>query len=211
MAEMQLVKLEDQLLCSICLDTYTDPKLLQCFHSYCRRCLVPLVVPDQRGQLGITCPTCRHPTPIPNEGVAGLQPAFHINYLLKITDSLQVPEKLVTTPINKTRHCLEHEGKELELYCETCGELACFKCAVKGSKHFMHDYDELHQAFKRYKLKIMSTLEPMEEQVATIMKALAQLDVRCGEIGDLLQTISMLPSVNSGKSSILGRLHLSAS
>ena len=41
MAEEAIKKLEEQLNCSICLDTFTDPKLLQCFHVYCRKCLVP--------------------------------------------------------------------------------------------------------------------------------------------------------------------------
>ena len=82
LAEMA-VKIEDQLQCSICLDTYTDPKLLQCFHVYCRQCLVPLVDRDQWGQLGLTCPACRQVTPVPNRGVAGLQSAFHIKELME--------------------------------------------------------------------------------------------------------------------------------
>ncbi len=32
MAEKAIKKLDEQLNCSICFDTYTDPKLLQCFH-----------------------------------------------------------------------------------------------------------------------------------------------------------------------------------
>jgi len=78
MAEETLKKLEEQLKCSICLDIYTDPKLLQCFHIYCQQCLVPLDL-SQQGQLGLTCPACRKVTPIPATGVAGLQSAFHIN------------------------------------------------------------------------------------------------------------------------------------
>ena len=67
MAEEVLKKLfEEQLNCSICLDTYTDPKLLQCFHVYCRQCLVPLVDRDQQGRLGLFCPTRRQVTPIPD-------------------------------------------------------------------------------------------------------------------------------------------------
>ena len=52
MAELQTVakqalkKLEDQLTCAICLDTFKDPKLLQCFHVYCKDCLQQLVVMD---------------------------------------------------------------------------------------------------------------------------------------------------------------------
>ena len=85
MAELAIQRLkEEELTCSICLDIYTDPKLLQCFHVYCQQCLVPLGVRDQQGQLGLTCPTCRQVTPIPDRGVSGFQSAFHINHLLEI-------------------------------------------------------------------------------------------------------------------------------
>ena len=191
MAEKVLEKLEEQLNCSICLDTYTDPKLLQCFHVYCRQCLVPLVDRDQQGQLGLTCPICRQVTPIPGR-VAGLQSAFHINRLLEIKESFQnpaaTPEEAEPTDVNpvdkKVSHCIVHEGKELELYCETCGELICTWCALKGGKHQTHHYEKLGITFETYRAEITSFLGPMEKQVIVITKALAQLDARCGEISD---------------------------
>ena len=194
MAEEALKKLEEQLNCSICLDIFTDPKLLQCFHVYCRQCLVPLVDRDQQGHLGLSCPTCRRVTPIPDRGVAGLQPAFHINHLLELHESFQKVENPAAAlqgaaptdvnPVKKARHCFDHEGKELELYCETCGELICWKCIAKGGKHHDHDYEELDQAFEKYRQEITSSLEPMEKQVTIIKKALAQFDTCCGEISD---------------------------
>ena len=191
MAEEAIKKLEEQLKCSICLDTFTDPKLLQCFHVYCRQCLVPLVDRDQQGHLGLSCPTCRRVTPIPNRGVAGLQPAFHINHLLELNESFQKVEDPAAalqgeapTPVKKVRCCFDHEGKELELYCETCGELICWKCIAKGGKHREHDYEELSQAFEKYRQTITSSLKPMEKQMTIIKKALAQLDTCCGEISD---------------------------
>ena len=190
-----LKRVEEQLNCSICLDTYTDPKILQCFHVFCRRCLVPLGVRDQQGQLSLTCPTCRQATPIPARGVAGLQSAFHINNLLEILeDSARkfenapaTPERATPTdlnPGNKVSHCFVHEDKELELYCETCGELICLKCVTKSGKHYSHDYEELNVAFEKYKKEITSSLEPMEKQVTTIKKALALIEQCRGEISD---------------------------
>ena len=197
MAEEALKKLEEQLNCSICLDTYTNPKLLQCFHVYCQQCLVPLVDRDQRGQLGLSCPICRQVTPVPNRGVAGLQSAFHISHLLELQDSFQKldnPAAALEEAVGGTtnaapsreavRHCSEHPEEELKLYCETCGELVCLKCAIKGGKHFGHDYKELDKAFQEYKEEITSSRQPMEKQVATMKGVLAQLDTRCGEISD---------------------------
>ena len=194
MAEEALKKLEEQLNCSICLDIFTDPKLLHCFHVYCQQCLVPLVDRDQQGHLCLTCPTCRRVTPIPNIGVGGLQPAFHINHLLELHESFQKVEDPAAAlqgaaptdvnPVKKARHCFDHEGKEFELYCETCGELICWRCIAKGGKHRDHDYEELDQAFEKYRQEITSSLEPMEMQVATTKKALAQFDTCCEEISD---------------------------
>ena len=194
MAGKVLKQLEEQLNCSICLDTYTDPKLLQCFHVYCRQCLVPLVDRDQQGQLGLTCPICRQVTPVPDRGVAGLQSAFHINRFLEIKESLQRPEnpaatleEAVPTDVNpgkRASHCFVHEDKELELYCETCEKLICMRCALKGGMHHDHDYKDLGQAFRKYKEEISSSLEPIENQVTIMKEALAQLNTRCGEISD---------------------------
>ena len=195
MAEKVVERVEEQLNCSICLDTYTDPKILQCFHVFCRQCLVPLGVRDQQGQLSLTCPTCRQVTPIPARGVAGLQSAFHINNLLEILeDSAKTLEKAPTTPekatptdlnpVNKASHCFVHEDKELELYCETCGELICLKCVTKSGKHHSHDYEELNVAFEKYKEEITSSLEPMEKQVTIIKKALALIEQCRGKISD---------------------------
>ena len=195
MAEEGLKRVEEQLNCSICLETYTDPKILQCFHVFCRKCLVPLGVRNQQGQLSLTCPTCRQDTPIPARGVAGLQSAFHINTLLEILEdsarNLQnapaTPERAAPTDLNpgkKVNHCFVHEDKELELYCETCGELICLKCVTKSGKHHSHDYEELNIAFEKYKKEIMSSLEPMEKQVTIIKKALALIEQCRGEISD---------------------------
>ena len=158
---------------------------------------MPLVVRDQQGKLGLTCPACRQVTPIPDRGVAGLQPAFHINRLLEIQESFQVLKvpaattegavksaTVDTSQRNVVRHCLEHPKEEIKLYCETCGELACYKCGLKGGRHHDHEYNELDVAFKKYKEEIATSLEPMEKQVDIAMKALSQLDTRCGEISD---------------------------
>ena len=226
MAEEALKKLEEQLNCSICLDTYTDPKLLQCFHVYCRQCLVPLVDRDQQGQLGLSCPTCRQVTPIPDRGVAGLQSAFLINDLLGIKESLQKVENPAATPAGaakepeivkpSVRFCFEHREEELRLYCETCGELVCVQCIMKDGRHHDHDCAVLKKAFDSYKEEIMSSLEPMEKQVTTIEKALAQLDARCGDISNQ-QVVTednihitfgrLQEALNVRETELIGRLH----
>ena len=187
-----LEKVEEELNYSICLDIYSNPKLLQCFHAYCRKCLVKLVVRDQQGQLILTC---HHDTPVPANGVTGLQPAFQINHLLEIMEehkkaadpptSAEKAERdsaSLTSPDKVKVCCREHAGKEVKLFCETRGEPVCVKCVIKGGKHNSHDCKELDKAFERYKVEVTASLEPMEKQVTTITKALAERRMLCRDI-----------------------------
>ena len=190
-------KLEERLKCAICLDSYTDPKLLQCFHVYCRDCLVRLVVRGQQGQLVLTCPTCRQVTPIPANGVNGLQSAFQVQELLEVLEEHKKHKDTVTSQegaVSDLTHptsskkgtpcCSIIGGKELELYCETCGELICSHCALRGQKHHSHKYDLINSCFEKYKGEMTPSLQPVEKQLTTINRALAVLDRHCGEISD---------------------------
>ena len=199
MAEEAIRQLEEQLNCSVCLDIYDDPKLLQCFHTYCRKCLVKLIVKDLQGDLSLTCPICRQATPVPN-GVAGLQSAFQTNKFLRIRDDLIKKtiglegSKVDVTPLTPSTEksipkCFEHVDKEQELYCETCEVLICVKCALKGGKHHSHDYDETKNAYERYKGEVRPSLELMEGKLNTVKKVLAQLDTRCREVSDQREVI----------------------
>ena len=235
-AKQALEKLEDQLTCAICLDAFKDPKLLQCFHVYCKDCLQRLVVTDRQGQLSLRCPTCRQSTLLPPAtGVSGLQSAFLIHHLIEIQDALKKvkdPKKVqcekctVTTrtatnfcrdcgeficekctethrewnemismeqiqsnvkqlvpPKKVTLYCSQHEGKELDLYCETCGELIYLHCIVK--KHRDHQYDLVGDTFQRHKAEITATLEPVEKQLGTVSESLEQFGPRSQELDDL--------------------------
>ena len=192
-----LKKLEEQLKCAICLDTYTDPKLLHCLHVYCRECLVRLVVRDQQGQLSLSCPSCRQATPIPanDPGVAGLQPAFQTNQLLEIWEDLKKAKdpvaqlekvdgdvKNLMPPKKSTLKCSEHDEEEMKLYCETCSQLICLQCTIR--KHHSHEYDLVSEIFEKHKNEIESSLKPVEQHLTSVKGALTELDARCGEIND---------------------------
>ncbi len=75
----------------------------------------------------------------------------------------------ITTPSKKVPlYCPEHAKMELELYCQTCEKRICFKCGLKGGKHQNHDYEEISEAFERYKEEVTPSLESMEKQMKSI-------------------------------------------
>ncbi|XP_073506257.1 E3 ubiquitin/ISG15 ligase TRIM25-like [Phyllobates terribilis] len=55
---MASADLRDELLCSICLRTYTDPVMLRCGHNFCRMCIDQAL--DTQDESGVySCPDCR--------------------------------------------------------------------------------------------------------------------------------------------------------
>ena len=237
-AKQALEKLNEQLTCPICLDEYTDPKLLRCFHVFCEKCLLPLA---RKTPQVVECPNCRHPTSLPPAGVPGLQGAFLIHHLFDIRDILkQVSTPAGTTcvkcekrnptcycrscgllcdkcrdihsewkefathelvsldqltedatnlvpPAQKVLHCPRHPAKELDLYCETCKEVICRDCIVRV--HRDHQYDLVTDVFPQQKKVLVSSVEPAEEQLASVNKALEGLKSLCGDITSQRQTL----------------------
>ena len=199
-----LEKLKEQLICSICLDIYSSPKLLQCFHAYCQSCLEKLVVRDQ-GEAIVICPTCRHVTPIQGQGVEELKTAFHINPLVEIVND---HESSIANPSTKDKiseassnpasqipqeitaaSCSEHENYKVELYCKSCEELICLKCAIKGNKHHSHNYEDLSVTFERQKGEVASILEPIKNHVEVIKGAVTKVEMRFKDVTDQHEVI----------------------
>ncbi|XP_069822101.1 E3 ubiquitin/ISG15 ligase TRIM25-like [Dendropsophus ebraccatus] len=55
---MASADLRDELLCSICLNIYTDPATLRCGHNFCRGCIDQVL--DTQDESGVySCPECR--------------------------------------------------------------------------------------------------------------------------------------------------------
>ena len=71
--------LEDFLRCMVCFEPFKAPKVLQCQHTFCEECLSSWNGKGGGGQKGISCPTCRKRTPLPNENnIAGLPSDFKV-------------------------------------------------------------------------------------------------------------------------------------
>ena len=126
-----LRKLEDQLTCAICLEDYKEPKLLHCFHIFCKECLERLVVQEQQGELSLRCPTCRQSTFFsPATKVSDLQPAFHISHLFEIQDAF----KKVKLPQNLHCEKCTKSSRIATNFCRDCGKFICERCSEMHSE-----------------------------------------------------------------------------
>lgn len=129
-----LRKLEDHLTCPVCLVAYTDPRVLQCMHTFCRKCLEKLT---KRGTQGIVeCPTCRKKTEF--TAIEELQRAFYLESLFEIKRDLEASHGSGTS--EKHVKCLTH-NVAVESYCKTCKQFLCNLCVY--GEHKDHSFDDI--------------------------------------------------------------------
>jgi tripartite motif-containing protein 2/3/tripartite motif-containing protein 71 len=81
-----------------------------------------------------------------------------------------------------TFSCSVHEGKVLELYCDTCAELICLHCTVDKHNGPEHHYSLIGDTFDKYKTAITPSLERIESQVETVNKVVEQINQRSAEV-----------------------------
>ena len=133
-AKKAFPKVKDHLSCPVCLDPYTQPRLLSCFHIYCQKCLDSMVIRDRQGQLSVTCPKCRHSTPLPPSGVTGLQAAFHVHHLFDIQQTL----KKIEEPHKLTCEKCSVTTRPATNFCRQCTKFICQACS-----NIHKEWDEL--------------------------------------------------------------------
>ncbi len=130
MTSEALKVIDSQLECAVCLQAYTDPKLLSCFHAFCRPCLEGMDWQDHGGAgPEVACPKCRQTTTASRDGIGGLQSAYHIHHLFDVRDLLRK---------TKETQCEKCNDTAASDFCHDCGKVICEKCIETH-----HKWDEL--------------------------------------------------------------------
>ena len=181
-AKQALKKLEDQLTCAICLDAFKDPKLLQCFHVYCKDCLQGLVVTDRQGQLSLLCPTCRQSTLLPpTTSVSGLQPAFHIHHLMEIQDALNKVKDSQKVPCEKCTKTIRIATN----FCRDCGKFICERCT-----ELHREWEEMSKheviSMEQTESKVNQLVPPKKVTLCCPQHEGMKLDLYCETCGELI-------------------------
>ena len=158
-------KLEEQLTCPVCLDTYKNPKILPCHHTFCQDCVDHCPRQVREGKCFLKCPTCSKPAQIPDGGVPAFPPAFSINSFLELHQEILAKEGAMECPQHK---------KPLEAFCETCQELVCFFCATRS--HNNHRVRMNADIVENCKKELEEGAQPVKQQIAIFIHVIKDLD-----------------------------------
>ena len=115
-------KVEEQITCPICLEHFTNPKLVPCGHSFCLQCLQCVPIELVNGSHYLPCPTCRMSCPVPDKGVTSLPPSFIINNLIEVYGLIK--------KVSDHQHasCDNCDDNNADRYCKQCAKFLCPQC-----------------------------------------------------------------------------------
>ena len=120
--EALLKNLKEHVTCSICLDTYTDPKTIDCLHTFCFECLKKHALTSQK-QGFYRCPQCQAHVGVPEGNRFDRLPSsFLHNSLLSLLAVRQSGD-------GSELSCSLCQKKSAEVdYCFDCEKFMCPNC-----------------------------------------------------------------------------------
>ena len=101
--------------CCICKDTFTDPRILPCLHTFCLKCLERTGAGKRPGDF-ITCPLCRTDIQIPGRGFTEFQPNTFVKKLRDVSDGNQI-EKVEYSDSDNDNFVEAEDSMQSELEC----------------------------------------------------------------------------------------------
>ncbi|EDO47729.1 predicted protein [Nematostella vectensis] len=179
-----------RLVCGICQETYNNPKVLPCLHSFCQNCLDKSIRSQERV---LVCPTCQCSVPVPAKGIEAFPVNFFINNMLTVLavqnptkctnceDSAQASARCLDCVENLCTNCV------LKYFCETCDQAICRDCAIY--EHRDHVYVDLKEAVKKYRSSVTHMLDTCKRKIPVLRCAVEEVKEVRRNLQDRVQTV----------------------
>jgi len=121
--------------CCLCLQVFTDPRVLPCLHTFCLKCLenMGITIPND----WLLCPVCGSKFTAPGEGLKGLP----INIFAEKSADVRANPKFTSTGKISCDACAKNnlgDEKVAEKYCINCEDRLCLECCAKHNEKSEH-------------------------------------------------------------------------
>ncbi|XP_029815933.1 E3 ubiquitin-protein ligase TRIM47 [Manacus vitellinus] len=182
MASLVSLKLEEKLVCSICLDLFRVPVTLPCGHNFCKRCISDHWHKQERApagaEKGYTCPECRRDF----EQCPELEKNVTLYSVVELArDGDARGAGAGRCEVAPGELCRQH-GRPLELYCEDERRCICCVCIVRQCQGHRLELFEKERSKKQIILK--ESLEKAQEESKRIERAMRELEEQTRSIKD---------------------------
>ena len=133
-----LEDLEKEIVCAICHDHYSQPKILPCLHYYCKGCILKLALRTGT-EKPFPCPECRKEITLPEGNEDNLPSAFFV-------DRLKVRYTKLEKALNREVECemCTTSQVEVEKFCPQCNKFLCGECVKSHQRMNAFDGHTIH-------------------------------------------------------------------
>ncbi|XP_048472712.1 E3 ubiquitin-protein ligase TRIM39-like isoform X2 [Rhincodon typus] len=166
-SDKELENLINEAICSICLEFYTEPVMIDCGHSFCRICILSYW--DKNSE-SISCPKCREVFPQRNVRLN----RFAANMVESVRKLSSKPKE------TSSLRCEQHDEK-LKLFCDNDKTAICVVCAV-SHEHKDHKISPLKDVAEIYKGKLQTALDILNKQVDEISNSQSHQQANIAEL-----------------------------
>lgn len=130
----------DETTCSVCLESFKDPVIIDCGHIFCQACISQCC---EKLNTEAACPQCREPVQQrnfrPNRQLASIVKIAQ-KFSLRVAKETEGPERV----------CERHQ-EPLKLFCKDDQDPICVVCD-KSKEHKTHNVIPKEEAFEEYKV-----------------------------------------------------------
>ncbi|XP_078497917.1 E3 ubiquitin-protein ligase TRIM39-like [Lissotriton helveticus] len=169
----QLGNLQEEATCSICLEYFTDPVMIDCGHNFCRSCITQ----SWEGRDGnFPCPQCRE---ISGEN---LRPNRQLGNMVDIAKQLHLPPVMP-----QGENLCEKHNQALLLFCAEDQRPICLVCR-ESKDHRNHVASPVEEAAKEHKVKLQEWLRLLKKEEKYFVESKVKDDEQYKTMREKLRT-----------------------
>ncbi|XP_019850417.1 PREDICTED: E3 ubiquitin-protein ligase TRIM71-like [Amphimedon queenslandica] len=119
--------------CVVCSEYYTDPLMLPCLHSFCKKCI--LKAKEKQGGAGpsLKCPSCDTGIDLPDGKIEGLTQNLWFEHESK---EASIKKKICSNEAIWCGKCSANDSSDAAIvYCHDCGQFLCDHCKKIHSRN----------------------------------------------------------------------------
>uniref|UniRef100_A0A452DME4 TRIM5 alpha n=1 Tax=Capra hircus TaxID=9925 RepID=A0A452DME4_CAPHI len=152
MASGILMNIQEEVTCPICLELLTEPRSLDCGHTFCQACITANNEESIVGQEGQkSCPVCRVSFEPGN-----LRPNRHVANIVQRLQAVKV-----SPDVEQERNLCAHHGEKLQLFCEQDEKVICWLCE-RSQEHRGHNTFLMEEIAPHYQKMLQSCLQRLK-------------------------------------------------
>ncbi|XP_078497925.1 E3 ubiquitin-protein ligase TRIM39-like [Lissotriton helveticus] len=156
-AAAQLGSLQEEATCSICLEYFKDPVMIDCGHNFCRSCITQSW--EGRDE-NFPCPQCRE-----TSRRKKLRPNRQLGNMVEIAKQLHPsPEK------PQGENLCEKHDENLRLFCAEDQRMICLSC-WESKEHKTHSASRVEEAAEEHKVKLQDWLRLLKKKEEYILES----------------------------------------